>query len=272
MLGTGSATVTLRSDGGDILITAADSTEGRYGMGDEFEQHGPEDQSQTAGGGTATGTAGPRTWEGSFGGHRFRVKWDRGPERTAFHFQGPVPEGEDDPDAVGGPYSRTFGVEWERGRGPRTYGEYEERLREIGDKAEKVARRAAEQAQRYAERASQRARETDWEAVGREVRTAIEKAMRDLEDAFSQVRGEWETRRPGGSGTSSGSRPAAQRVRIEQDDIVEETGTTGYGATQATPAADTTRDREAERREILEQLRTGAIGIEEAERRLNALK
>jgi hypothetical protein len=28
MLGTGSATVTLRSDGGDILITAADSTEG----------------------------------------------------------------------------------------------------------------------------------------------------------------------------------------------------------------------------------------------------
>jgi len=31
-------------------------------------------------------------------------------------------------------------------------------------------------------------------------------------------------------------------------------------------------DREAERRSILEQLRTGSISIEEAERRLNGLR
>jgi DUF4097 and DUF4098 domain-containing protein YvlB len=275
MLGTGSATVTLRSDGGDIFITAAESTEGSIGMSDEFEQHGPEEEHQT----TGTATGGPRTWEGTFGGHRFRVRWDRRPDHAAFHFQGPVPEGEEDPDGVGGPYNRAFGVEWDRGQGARTYGEYEERLRDFGEKAERVARRAAEQAQRYAERAAQRARETDWEAVGREVRTAIERAMRDLEDAFNNMRGEWETRRPGGSGAGSstgGSRPAAQRVRIEHDDEDTEgtSGTASYGATQAGPAseADASGDRDAQRRIILEQLRTGALSIEEAERRLNALK
>ena len=126
-----------------------------------------------------------------------------------------------------GRYSRAFGFEWERGQGAHTYGEYEERLRELGEKAERVARRAAEQAQRYAERAANRARETDWEAVGREVRTAVERAMHELEDAFAQVRTDWETHRPGGGGGAStsggGARPSAQRVRIEQDDVAEPT-------------------------------------------------
>lgn len=264
--------MTLRSDGGDIFITASDRTEGSFGMGDETEQQGTEEQSQTSG----ETAAGPRTWEGSFGGHRFRVKWDRSPDHAAFHFQGPVPEGEDDPDAAGGPYSRAFGFEWERGQGARTYGEYEQRLRDLGEKAERVARRAAEQAQTYAERAAQRARETDWEAVGRDVRTAIERAMGDLEEAFGQMRREWEVRRPGGTaGASGGARPTAQRVRIERDDEVEPSQAAGdYGATQATPAAGTdgAGDREAQRRTVLEQLRTGTISIEEAERRLNELK
>ncbi len=268
VVGTGSATVTLRSDGGDILITAGESSEGRLGMSDDFEGRGPEDQTKTA-----EETSGARTWEGSFGGQRFRVKWDHGPDHAGFHFQGPLPEGED-PEAASAPNARAFGVEWERGRGARTYGEYEERLRELGEKAEKVARRAGEQAQHYAERAAQRARETDWEAVGREVRTAIEKAMRELEDAFSQVRGEWETRRPGGASSPGGARPTAQRVRIEHDDEGDGTATGGFGATQAAPASavEMTADREAQRRDILEQLRTGAISIEEAERRLNTLR
>jgi hypothetical protein len=268
MLGTGSATVTLRSDGGDVFITAADSPEGSIGMGDEFEQKGPEDAGQS----TGTATAGPRTWEGTFGGRRFRVKWDRGPDRAAFHFQGPIPEGEEDPDAVGGPYSRTFGFQWERGQGAHTYGEYEQRLRDLGEKAERVARRAAEQAQHYAERAAQRARETDWEAVGREVRSAIERAMHDLEDAFNQMRSDWETRRSSGGngGTAGSSRPTAQRVRIEQDDDSESAHPTAAGgdAAQAEPVS----DRDAQRRAILEQLRTGALSIEDAERRLNELK
>src|SRR5581483_8466384 len=144
------------------------------------------------------------------------------------------------------------------------YGEYEARLNELRDRAEQMARRAAEQAQIYAEKAAKRARETDWEAVGREVRGAIEKAMVDLEDAFGQVRHEWETRRP--SGEPGTNRPSSQRVRIEQDDEGEpfpSNAQSGAGDTSAYAS-----EREAQRRTVLEQLRTGSISLDEAERRL----
>src|SRR5262249_8372106 len=154
----------------------------------------------------------------------------------------------------------------------RSYGEYEARLNELRDRAEQMARRAAEQAQVFAEKAARRARETDWEAVGREVRGAIEKAMVDLEDAFGQVRREWETRRP--SGEPGASRHSAQRVRIEQDDegdAFPSNAPTGAGEASAF-AGGTQDDREAQRRTILEQLRTGSISLDEAERRLNELR
>lgn len=262
-LGTGSATITLRSDRGDILITGAEYQEKEHSMGDEYEGKRPEDSPSTG--------SGARTWEGSVGGQRFRVRWDRGRDRAGFHFQGPVPES-DDPDAQGGP-ARDFNVEWERGRGARAYGEYEQRLRDLGERAERLARRTAEQAQEYAEKAARRYRETDWEAVGRDVRGAIEKGMADLEDAFGQVRNEWESRRPGGTGTPGAGRPTAQRVRIEHDEDGDAAGDSAAAESATAPdAVDTAPDRELRRRDILEQLRVGTISIEEAERRLNDLR
>jgi hypothetical protein len=57
--------VTLFSDGGDIVIVAADSDEEDM-MSDDYV--GDER-------GTATA---PKSWEGSFGGHKFRVRWEPG--------------------------------------------------------------------------------------------------------------------------------------------------------------------------------------------------
>src|SRR5262249_35657962 len=151
------------------------------------EREGQEQEQGRDPGGSPRGDA--RTWEGAFGGKRFRVRWEQGPGRAGMHFQGPIDEHEG-PDAMGGPNAKALGFEGQRGRGAGAYGEYEERLRDLGDKAERVARQAADQAQEMAERATRRARETDWEAVGREVRGAINKAMADLEDAFSRVRSE----------------------------------------------------------------------------------
>lgn len=252
VIGRGDAVVTLRSNGGDINITASDRLERDF-MSDEYKGSTTEDKD--------TGTDDTRSWEGNFGGHRFRVRWDRGPDRAGVYFQGPYSE---EGEQKANPGDHDFGFEWERGRGARTYGEYEARLNELRDRAEQMARRAAEQAQNYAEKAARRARETDWEAVGREVRGAIEKAMVDLEDAFGQVRKEWETRRP--SGDQGPSRPTSQRVRIEQDDEGEPF------PSNAAPSGYSQDEREAQRRTILEQLRTGSITLDEAERRLNDLR
>jgi hypothetical protein len=201
--------------------------------------------------------AGSHTWEGVFGGKKYRVNVDRAPDKTHVHFEGPVDE------AAGANAGKAFDFEWERGKGARTYGEYDEQLRELGAKAEKLARQAAEQAQDYAQQAANKVRETDWEGVGREVRSALSRAMSELEDAFGRVRSGWEGGSSGGSSPKS-DRPSAQRVRIEQDDVQPEAS--AYSA----PASGL--DREAERRNILEQLRSGAIALDEAERRLNDLR
>ena len=210
VLGHGSSTVTLVSEGGDISIAATDRYEKEQNMGEDFEN-------QEAG--SSTDTLDSRTWEGSIGGQRFRVRWDRAPGRANFHFQGPVPE-KMEKDDLGAQSAHDIHFEWEKGQGARMYGEYEERLNDLRHKAEKAARKAADQAQEYAEKATKRARETDWEGIGRDVRSAVEKAMSELEASFSQLRREWDTRRGNGSSsTGSGSKSgAAQRVRIEYED------------------------------------------------------
>lgn len=254
VVGRGDATVTLHS-GGDISITATDRFEEEHHMGDEFAgRAAPEDEREEND---------DRVWEGGLGRHRFRVRWDRGPGRAGVHFQGPFTDDED-PDAMGSS-PRDFHFGWEKGQGPRMSGEYEERLNDLRDKAERVARRAAEQAQDYAERAARRARETDWESIGREVRSTIERAMEDLEDAFGQFRRDWDTRRGPGR-PPAGERPSgAQRVRIEYDDEPDAPG--------ASASASASRDDvEAQRRAILEDLRNGSITLNEAERRLNDLR
>jgi DUF4097 and DUF4098 domain-containing protein YvlB len=260
VIGRGDASVTLFSDGGDIFITADDSEEVEHDMGDEYTNTG----AGTGANGSGTGTR-ERTWEGGFGGHKFRVRWDPGAAGSS---------DPDDPDGLGTP-RRGFGFEWEHkpGEEGRSSEDMERQINDLRIKAEQVARRAAEQAQRYAERATRRARETDWEAVGREVRTAIERAMGDLEETFGQFRRDFDTRRSqggqGGQGPSkSGS--TAQRVRIERDDEENEGDAfaTGFGpGEQGAPG-----DVEGQRRVILEQLRNGAISLDEAERRLSALR
>jgi Toastrack DUF4097 len=248
VIGRGEASVTLFSDGGDISITATDSEE-EHDMGDEY--------GTGANGGTGTRE---RTWETGFGGHKFRVRWDPG----AMGMGEP-----DDPDGMGGP-RRGFGFEWEHNPGDQTRSseEMERQLNELRVKAEQMARRATEQAQRYAERAARRARETDWEAVGREVRTAIERAMSDLEDTFGQFRRDFDTKRgPSGQGAP---RPGstAQRVRIEHDEEEGDAYSSSFeSAEQGAPG-----DVEGQRRVILEQLRNGTLSLDEAERRLSALR
>ena len=257
VLGHGSSTVTLVSEGGDISIAATDRYEKEQNMSDDYEN--PET------GGTSTDTQDSRSWEGSIGGQRFRMRWDRAPGRANFHFQGPVPE-DTEKDDLGAHTAHDIHFEWERGQGARMYGEYEERLNDLRNKAEKMARKAAEQAQDYAEKATKKARETDWEAIGRDVRSAVERAMSELEASFSQLRGEWETRRgnvssgQGSTGTKSGP---AQRVRIEYDD---------EDPAAAAGAAPTQDDIDSQRRTILEQLRNGELTLEQAEHRLNDLR
>ncbi|HEY7778689.1 MAG TPA: hypothetical protein VIC85_00625 [Ktedonobacterales bacterium] len=286
VLGRGDAAVTLFSDGGDISIAASGNEEDT--MGDEFTSGGSG--ANPSQGGTDSG-ASERHWEGAFGGHRFRVHWDPGMAGTAT----------EDPDGIGAAPHRGIKFEWEHHpeRDREAMEDFERRMDDLREKAEHMARKAADQAQRYAERAARRARETDWESVGREVRSAIERAMSDLEGAVGQVRREYETRRgpggfggfggprpngPGAAGPRPGGQPGAQRVRIERDEDEGDAYASGYGAPggpsaqgsaawRAAPgAAEPGGDVESRRRAILEQLRAGTISLDDAERQLAQLR
>jgi Putative adhesin len=258
-LGRGDAAVTLHSDGGDISIAGAYGSEEDM-MGDEFVGTGTS-TAETEKGTSSSGN--PRSWEGNFGGHKFRVRWDAR-----------APGAPDDPDGVGAP-RRGFGFEWQHNpeADRKAAEDFERRMNDLRDKAEQVARRATEQAQRYAERAARRARETDWEAIGREVRTAIERAMTELEDTVGQLRRDFDTRRgPSGSGPAGAgpSSSGAQRVRIEHDEPGD-AYSPSYGASTPEPAG-AGGDLDARRRAILEDLRAGTISLDEAERRLGELR
>jgi hypothetical protein len=260
-LGTGSATVTLQS-GGDITIVAADGQRGDYHMSDDGNQGNPgapDDQG---------GDARAHTFEGAVAGRKFRVRVENGPGRAGFQFKGPfTPEDEEQ--------AREFRLDWERGHGAHASGEYSEQLNDLREQAETLARRAGEEARKYADMATKRARETDWESVGGEIRSTIERAMADLEDAFTRVRHEWEPRGGNSGGSSSGGpagRPSTsgpQRVRIEHDEPQEGAYGASYGA--GDPAAEPL-DRDALRRQTLEDLRNGRITLDDAERRLNDLR
>jgi hypothetical protein len=268
VLGNGDATVTLHSDGGDIFIAAADGNEEDM-MGDEYTGSGSSGTDQ----GSGTGQN-PRNWEGSFGGHKFKVKWD------------PGAMGSNDPARA----RRGFGFEWEHNpeEGAKAQEDFERTMNDLRDRAENMARNAAEQAQRYAERAARRARETDWESIGREVRSAIERAMGELEDTVGQIKHEFDARRGpnggpaggvGSAGTHAGGASGAQRVRIERDDDPATAAGpgAGFGASAQGPASSGSAsaqggDAENRRRAILEDLRNGAISLDEAERRLAELR
>ena len=216
---------------------------------------------------------GSRTWEAGFGRHRFRAQWDGGPGHAWFKFQGPFAV-HDDPDGFGVRFSPDFGFEWEQGQGAHAYGEYEERWDDLREKVEKATRRATEHARRYAKRAARHMRDTNWDAVERDVRVAVEKALTEMGDSLTKMRREWNKRQAESeSSTKSEQNPKAQRVRIEYDKVedpfAEDSSDSSAGIASYTTLS--REERDAKRRAILEELRTGAISIEEAERRLNDL-
>jgi hypothetical protein len=215
---------------------------------------------------------GPQTWQASFGRSRFRAQWNREPGRAWFHFQGPYVE-ENDPDGMGTPFTPDFGVAWERGRGARTYGEYDERLDDFREKTEKAARRAAERASHYAKRTTQRVRDRDWDAIERDVRSTMDKALSEVEETLRKLRREWE-KRQGESKSADGKKgPEAQRVPVEYDAVEETPGEDAAHGYRGTPTTSPSmyQERHVQRRTILEELSTGQISLDEAERRLRDL-
>ena len=215
---------------------------------------------------------GPQTWQASFGRSRFRAQWNREPGRVWFHFQGPYME-ENDPDGMGTPFTPDFGVEWERGRGAHTYGEYDERLDDFREKTEKAARRAAERASRYAKRATQQVRDRNWDAIEHDVRSTMDKAVSELEETLRRLRREWE-KRQGESQSGEGKKgPQAQRVPVEYDGVEETPDVEPAPGYRGTPSASASmyQERDVQRRAILAELSTGQISLDEAEQRLRDL-
>ena len=141
------------------------------------------------------------------------------------------------------------------------------------EKTERAARKAAEHAKRYARRATRHMRDMDWEAVEREVLAAVEKAMGELEETLANIRRNWNKRQEQSESPAQEQRSKAQRVRVEYDkvdDPLDEDVATSSTATSSSGSLPR-EERDAQRRVILEELRTGAISLEEAERRINDL-
>jgi DUF4097 and DUF4098 domain-containing protein YvlB len=248
-IGRAEAIVTLQSDSGDIVISATDLSQEDF-MGNDYtnEEFGREEAG-----------SGPSGWGGQwrFGARDFGFHWDKGPGRFTFATgYRDDPDGPGDPRMRGGKSSKgKFPFEWD----DTQRAEYEKRIREMSDRTAQAARKAAERATQYAERAAKRARETDWEAVGRDVRSAIERAMGEMEHLMEQFRtGPNQPPRPPNAPPPP-PRPGsyAQRVPIEQDEE---------------PAPRNKDEIDAQRRAILEQLRNGSLSMDEAERQLDALR
>ncbi len=150
---------------------------------------------------------------------------------------------------------------------------FEQRMRDLSERSSRAMRKAAEKAREYGEKAAQKARETDWEAVGREVRTAIEKTVSEIDSAFKEIIKEFQSEPAKATETDSESTAkktydsSVKHIPIEKDEPSDV-------AAQATIKVDDTAvaSLEERRRTILEQLKDGAISIEEAQKQLGALK
>ena len=138
----------------------------------------------------------------------------------------------------------------------------EQQLQDLGERTSRAARKAADRMREYTDRAAQRARETDWDAVRRDVRNVIERTVGELDSFFREIAAEFE--RPAGSTVDGTAAPkkagaTAQRITIERDDD------------PTAKPADAPVDRAAQRRAILEQVRSGDLSLEDAESRLKDL-
>ncbi len=156
---------------------------------------------------------------------------------------------------------------------PHDFSEMERRLHDLGERTGRAARKAAERAREYADRAARRARETDWDAVSHDVRTAIERAVGEMEATFREIVAEFD--RPATAGEEDAAKmkngPTATRITIERDPApgtVDATAQTMPLEHDPAPAGD---DRAARRRNILAQVRDGTLTLEDAEEQLKGL-
>lgn len=139
--------------------------------------------------------------------------------------------------------------------------EFEERLRDLSDRSSRAARKAAEKIREYSDKAMNRARETDWDAVGREVRSTIEHTISELEIAVKEIVSEFQSPTQATDNKNStvdskkDSSATVKRVPIEVD----------------ADAPDSTDSLDARRRAILEQLSKGEISLDDAQIKLRNL-
>jgi hypothetical protein len=234
VLGQGEAIVTLQSLDGDIILDAAGEGSSR---------------------------------RGEPGG--FRVHIDHGSHGPEVKVEGDLFEGLSS-IFEGWPFSGGFGMTTEE---PRDYSDVEQRLKDLGERTGRAARKAAERAREYADRAARRARETDWDAVSRDVRTAIERAVGELESTFREIVAEFDHPATTGEGDAKvKSGPTATRITIERDPPEGPVDTTAQTIPlEQDQAPADAEDRAAKRRDILSQVRDGKLTLEEAEDQLKGL-
>ena len=241
VLGQGEATVTLTSTHGDILLDAA-STED-----DDFTRHKHS------------------------GKHGFRVRLDS----DGINVEGipgiPHINFDETTAAFGWPFRGGFTMS-NNPNSPRDFSEMEERIKDLGERTGRAAKKAAEKVRDYTDRLSKRARETDWDAVSRDVRTVIERTVGELESTFREIAAEFE--KPGSTSAGAGdpaktAGPTAQRVTIERDPI--DATATPLATDRPTTPRPSAADASAQRRTILEQVKSGDLTFEEAEEKLRGL-
>jgi hypothetical protein len=224
------------------------------------DEHTSENQDRTQGA--------SRTWIGGFGRYRFHALWNRRPGQRRFLFQGPFIE-DDDPDGIAVPFSPNFSFEWEDGQRVRIQSESMPGWSDLQKEAERITNQAAERTRSYRQRATRYIRDNYWKVVENELRAIAKKAMAELiEETLPNLLAAQNGQQ--GEGQLS---PKVQRVPIEyteQHDALDE-DISPNSQDRALTTSLSRNEYDAQRRIILEELRTGAISLEEAESRLNGL-
>ncbi|MBA3825983.1 MAG: hypothetical protein H0X24_19050 [Ktedonobacterales bacterium] len=249
VMGAGEAVVTLTSTGGDILVDAA---------GTEHAGDAPSDRRKDA---------------KERGG--FRVHIDTGPGGPRIDVGGETLAALIGREmATSWPFKGDFSMSNSENT-PHDTSDLEQQLQDLGERTSRAARKAADRMREYTDKAAQRARVTDWDAVRRDVRNAIERTVGELDSFFREIAAEFE--RPAGStvdGTAADAKkagPTAQRIHIERDDDLTAKPTVTPDAPVDQSVHTPADDRAAQRRTILEQLRSGDLSLEDAESRLKDL-
>ena len=150
---------------------------------------------------------------------------------------------------------------------------YKEYLDELQDRASQVTHWASEQARCYRRRVFRRMRDKYGKIIEDEIRSLAKKTIAELiEETLPNMFRERNDQQSEARSSSVGRGSKVQRVPIEYDKIHDPFEDSSPDAEEITPNSSLPQyDRPAQRRTILESLRTGTISLEEAEHRLNDL-